>query len=333
MNCELRSKRLLIFVVAVLTCAAMGCAEHVPNHLKIFVQCDKPLCDKGTHTIATASEICHIDEAPEEVWIETGHQHDLTIVPLETRGAIRVDTTNPRIVSVKQEGSTAQATANEIGVASLQILHRSVSHKEPDLAMVTLKAVSPKVSVVGWIDSKNIDLKQLAPNAGIQIRETLSQKTTCVFALIQWFKGMGTRKLYAINKPEDALYAKAALVKVSGNERPPKILPPGFAETGDYKLFSEFQLSASPDGNFDISNLPHVAEIGETAEPCGLLPWELNQLLPILKLDGEVHDWNDKDFPHDNGLVHVNQGRINKYAQTLERNLTDLDAAEGELTP
>lgn len=309
-----------------------GASKH---RIRIFAQTDI------AHALLGNADGCGMQQDPDEIWIQRDHIHDLSVVTMETRGQLAVQTANPAVATVDRVDDRYRITGRGLGVSDLQVVHtaqpagssRDSGKPHNDTVIVPVRGISPRVTVVGWIDSDAINLDEIAPNHSRRLRTMLESPAQCLFLVMQW---AASEELgpFAIDKPQDALYAKAYLVKASGNARPDQTLPPDYAAQEDYKLLNEFQTSASASGQFEHVNMSRRALVGRTKDPCGLIRNEAARYRPFT-LQGEVHDLNGDYITVDDGsaVVQINQARINEAAQAVERNLTDPTKQPGEVTP
>jgi hypothetical protein len=122
----------------------------------------------------------------------------------------------------------------------------------------------PEVTIIGWINANAI---QLPGGENSNLQSTLNNSSAfaraeCDALLAAWALG----SLPYVNSPADVAYANAWLLKNSGNPAPPTPLPAGWASGGNFRLFNDFQINSSG------TPLIHTAQVGNTPDPCGVLP-------------------------------------------------------------
>lgn len=318
---------LRLFLLSVVFLVSCIHSEQHPEvdqrHLLIRAQTDNKA------TVGYIPGACVVADEPKEIWIEKGHKHDVQVITSERVGRISMTIDNSHVASVEPDaGNSAILQGRGLGLTNLHINASAEDHHdERDIAV---RGLSPRVTVVAWIDGDAIDLNAIAPHASRSLRSMLASPAQCLGLVMAWLSSPPSIRPLQISTADDALYAKAFLVKGAANPRPPRFLPEDFEVSGSYKLMNTFQATADADGSFDVALINRGVYIGKTPDPCGLLP---SEHYPVFTLDGEEHPTNNKTFVVGNGIVQMNQARINQKAQTVERNLTDRTRPVGAVTP
>jgi hypothetical protein len=211
--------------------------------------------------------------------------------------------------------------------------------------------VSPRVTVVAWVDADAINVKDLALKASEGARHYLggmdeagldaSAKARCRGLVTRLFASalMPTSGLPHFinprNKEADSLYAQGMFLKSSANAEPPQSLTEDYIRKGDYRLINDFQVVLDP---VLASRVPHqTARVGKTPLPCGLAS-ETMLSEGIKAWAGEADEHPAMHgrrlcSPRLDSVMQISQGRLGKTGRNIQRLLTVNKNSAAPVTP
>jgi hypothetical protein len=301
---------------------------------------------------------CEEVNEPENVWLETGHSHDVS-VRTPPNGTIQSTLSDPTVIEFDSDISSITPTRAKItvrgkslGEASLDV---NLAGSSSDRATLNIRTVTPRVTVVAWVDGGAIIPESIAPGAGENVRrqfKNIENAPGDVDAMIRCMSAMG-ELLFATISPgtpfvfmderslaEDALFTQAALVKSSANKRPPSRLTEKYLHGRDYRLLNDFRVVGGLNRAF-VQAPKQIAEVGNTPLPCGgekvirqfvdadtLPDWaELGK--------GEEHTMNGRRVCRwrKDEVTQVSEGRIGRKGREIQRLLSDSTRGPNEITP
>jgi hypothetical protein len=308
----------------------------------------------------TCEEIPH----PKEVWLEIGHAHEVNVSVPE--GAdIRSRVSNPDVVQYSDSydehaggstgtGAAVSFKARSLGQARVDVELEGV--KSGPTASLEIRTVTPRVTVVGWVNGPAIDLKTVAPRPSDtvktqfrnidDVRSNRKARRGCISAMAEllgaWISP-GTQLPFVSEKSpyDDAVYAGAALVKSSANHTPPPKLTDDYIRGGDYRLLNDFQVLGGADRAFAQVTASR-AIVGRTPLPCGG-----EEVIRKSRLASMVTNWldlgtsdaheqmNNRRFcnARTGHITQISEGRIGRMGREVQKILTGSTRRADDIVP
>ncbi|HSR68715.1 MAG TPA: hypothetical protein VLU25_12320 [Acidobacteriota bacterium] len=252
-------------------------------------------------------------------------------LPIEVQLVDDWDSDNASAVTV--DPFTGEIMAEGIGLAVITASWRSASYEGTFCSQVT-HSIERSVQVlvnqldtdeyvaVGWVDSSGITLPS---GAFFPLVLDLNDPLGCPVVVGEW---AANTPLYLISSTERD-YANKFLLKNSGNSDPGSSIDASSVQTaGDYRLFNRFKVRLTTFGgqvSSFLTNGASVARVGNTPDPCGLVP----------AASPEIHSQNAaRGITANSARVYqLNQGRLGTLGQRVDRTINYFGDPLGSGTP
>lgn len=347
--------RLVALVVPLLLNGACGETRGSSQHPATPVAV--PVISIETAHHCSGQGTCELVRQPQEIWLETGHEHDINVAVTDKESEIRsvVPDTDvvhySEILTRTEKGGTISLTGTSLGATRLEVSVESPQSEST--ASLNIRTVTPRVTVVGWVDGSAIDPARIAPGASRTVRaqfHNVENAATDPKAARRCMAAV-SRLLVATMSPgtpvnflneetflADGLFAQASLVKSSANGQPPDSLTDDYIGRGDFRLMNDFRVVGSAQRAF--ARATHkLARVGNTPLPCGgadvvrssTAAQQLAEWFDVGRSD--EHELNDRRVCRNDRLTQLNEGRIGRKGREIQKLLSGSDRPADEITP
>lgn|GEM_PF-1092360 len=255
--------------------------------------------DPGHGGSLTDDKSCRLEPSPQVMYLKVGHVHEISVE--SSVDAPQWYITNKNVATIEGTGRTVHIVGIARGQA--EVVVSVLREGRVERATLSIRGVSSRYTVVGWLDGSEIRPQTVAPSASRALKDDLNGPLCSWLVVVRWLAWGSPTDIVT---DADRLYAKAFLLSSASNPEPPPEIDDGYSsQVKQYKLYNDYQVDA------DDSVIHQSALMGETPSPCRIPK----------SASGDRHPNNDSVFWNENQtmLMHLNEARIGREAQRILR--------------